>query len=107
LIEKHAAADEEATEPAPEVLQALEGSGLFQIMAPREFGGLEAHPSQVIDALASVAYADGSAGWYCQAAATGPAIAGGFLGPQAVKEIFAPGSRRTASGMAAPIGKAE
>lgn len=107
LIDRSAGADEEATQPSDEVLKALEQSGLFQIMAPKEFGGLEAHPCQTLDVLSSIAYADGATGWYCQAAVTGPAIAGGFLGSRAVKEIFAPGGRATASGMAAPIGKAE
>jgi indole-3-acetate monooxygenase len=75
------------------VIDALERVELFKIIAPRVVGGMEAHPRQVIDALRTLSYFDGSTGWYCQAAVTGPAVAGAFLGDRAVEEIFFSGQR--------------
>jgi alkylation response protein AidB-like acyl-CoA dehydrogenase len=107
LIISSADADEEATQLSDEVLDALERAELFKIMAPRVVGGMEAHPLLVIDALRKLSYFDGSTGWYCQAAVTGPAVAGAYLGDRAIDEIFCSGTRATCAGQAAPSGKAE
>ncbi len=107
LIERSADANEEATQLSAEVMDALERVELFKLLAPRAVGGMEAHPPQVIDALRTLSYFDGSTGWYCQAAVTGPAVAGAFLGDRAVDEIFFSGQRATCAGQAAPHGKAE
>jgi alkylation response protein AidB-like acyl-CoA dehydrogenase len=107
LIESSADANEEATKLSDEVLDALEQVELFKIMAPRAVGGMEAHPLLVIDALRKLSCFDGSTGWYCQAAVTGPAVAGAFLGDRAIDEIFCSGGRATCAGQAAPSGKAE
>lgn len=107
LIESSADADEEATQLSDEVLDALEQAELFKIMAPRVVGGMEAHPRLVIDALRKLSYFDGSTGWYCQAAVTGPAVAGAYLGDRAIDEIFCSATRATCAGQAAPTGKAE
>jgi indole-3-acetate monooxygenase len=76
-------------------------------MAPRELGGVEAHPLTVLEVLKTLSYFDGSTGWYCQAATTGVAVAGAFLGPRAVEEIFGAGKMATCAGQAAPNGRAE
>jgi indole-3-acetate monooxygenase len=107
LIEKSADVNEEETQLSSDVIDALERVELFKIIAPRVVGGMEAHPRQVIDALRTLSYFDGSTGWYCQAAVTGPAVAGAFLGDRAVEEIFFSGQRATCAGQAAPHGKAE
>ena len=107
LIESSADANEEATELSGEVLEALEQAELFKIMAPRAVGGIEAHPLLAIEALRKLSYFDGSTGWYCQAAVTGPAVAGAYLGDRAIDEIFCSGGRATCAGQAAPSGRAE
>ena len=107
LIESCADADEQASKLSDEVLDALEQAELFKIMAPRAVAGMEAHPLQVIEALRKLSYFDGSTGWYCQAAVTGPAVAGAFLGDRAIEEIFCSSGRATCAGQAAPTGKAE
>jgi alkylation response protein AidB-like acyl-CoA dehydrogenase len=107
LIESCADADEQASKLSDDVLDALEQAELFKIMAPRAVGGMEAHPLQVIEALRKLSYFDGSTGWYCQAAVTGPAVAGAFLGDRAIEEIFGSSGRATCAGQAAPTGKAE
>lgn len=107
MIDKAAAADESANELTAEVVAAIDEAGLFAIMAPAELGGAEAHPGDVIDAISELSYWDGSAGWYSHAVMTGGAVAGAFLGPRAVEQIFRGGRFQRAAGQAAPTGKAE
>ncbi|MDG2003781.1 MAG: acyl-CoA dehydrogenase family protein [Novosphingobium sp.] len=106
MIDAAAAADEDVTELAPEVVKAMDEAGLFAIMAPRELGGGEAHPLDVIDAISELSYWDGSAGWYGHAVMTGGAVGGAHLGPKAVAAIFPGGKFAHAAGQAAPTGKA-
>jgi alkylation response protein AidB-like acyl-CoA dehydrogenase len=106
-VEAEADRNEEATEISAGVLDAIDQAGVFKIMAPGVLGGTEAHPLLVIDVLRALSYFDGSTGWYCQAATTGVAVAGAFLGDRAVDEIFCSGRTATCAGQAAPSGKAE
>jgi alkylation response protein AidB-like acyl-CoA dehydrogenase len=107
LIDAAALASEDATELAPEVIGAIDDAGLFSIMAPRDLGGAEARPEDIIDAISELSYWDGSTGWYSHAVMTGGAVSGAYLGPRAVEAIF-PGGRFTcAAGQAAPTGTAE
>jgi alkylation response protein AidB-like acyl-CoA dehydrogenase len=107
LIERSADANENAPQISDEVMWALEEAGVFRLMAPASLGGLESHPLAVLEVLKALSYFDGSTGWYCQAATTGVAVAGGFLGDRAVEEIFNSGKPVTCAGQAAPSGKAE
>jgi len=106
MIDAAAAANEDATELAPQVVKAMDEAGLFAIMAPREVGGAEAHPLDVIDAISELSYWDGSAGWYGHAVMTGGAVAGAHLGPKAIAAIFPEGRFLHSAGQAAPTGKA-
>lgn len=107
LIEARADADEQATQLSDDVLEALEQAELFKLLAPSVVGGLEAHPLLAIEVLRTLSYFDGSTGWYSQAATTGPAVAGAFLGDRAIDAIFCSGGRATCVGQVAPNGKAE
>jgi alkylation response protein AidB-like acyl-CoA dehydrogenase len=106
MIEAAAAANPDATELAPEVIAALDDAGVFAMMAPREVGGSEAAPDELIDVIAELSYWDGSAGWYAHAVMTGGSVAGAFLGDRAVAAIFPGGRFLHAAGQAAPTGKA-
>lgn len=106
MIDAAAAAGEDDTELAPEVVAAIDDAGLFAIIAPRELGGGEAHPLEAIDAIAELSYWDGSAGWYSHAVMTGGAVAGAYLGPRATDAVFPGGHFARAAGQAAPTGKA-
>ncbi|MBV1689251.1 hypothetical protein KRR38_16610 [Novosphingobium sp. G106] len=107
MIDAAAAEAETATELSPAVVRAIDEAGLFAIMAPRELGGGEAHPGDVIDAISELSYWDGSAGWFGHAVMTGGAVAGAYLGPRAIELIFPNGRFALAAGQAAPTGKAE
>ena len=104
-IEASAAADETATEIDKAIITALIEAGVFGMMAPRELGGGECHPSAIIDVVRELAWWDGSTGWYVGATIVGEAVSGAFLGPQAVAAMYADGVPRIA-GQAAPGGKA-
>lgn len=107
MIEKSAEEDEDRTELAPAVVKAMDDAGIFAMMVPRELGGAEAHPEDLIDAISELAYWDGSAGWYAHAVMTGGSVAGAFLGPRATEAIFPDGRFQHAAGQAAPTGRAE
>jgi alkylation response protein AidB-like acyl-CoA dehydrogenase len=107
MIDAAAAVNEAVTELAPAVVRAIDEAGLFAIMAPRELGGGEAHPDEVIDAISELSYWDGSAGWFGHAVMTGGAVAGAYLGPRAIAAMFPEGRFLLAAGQAAPTGKAE
>ncbi len=107
MIDASAASDEHATELSGDVVKAIDEAGLFAIMVPKELGGAEAHPEEVIDAISELSYWDGSAGWYSHAVMTGGAVAGAYLGPRATEAIFAGGRFSHAAGQAAPTGRAE
>jgi len=107
MIDAAAAGDEAITELSPKVVGALDEAGVFALMVPREVGGGEAHPLELIDVIAELAYWDGSAGWYAHAVMTGGSVAGAFLGDRAVEAIFPGGRFLHAAGQAAPTGKAE
>lgn len=102
-----AAADETAREISADVVDAIDEAGLFSIMVPAELGGAEARPDEVIDAISELSYWDGSTGWYAHAVMTGGAVAGAYLGPQAIELIFPGGKYARAAGQAAPTGTAE
>jgi alkylation response protein AidB-like acyl-CoA dehydrogenase len=106
-IDAAAAAHETANELDPEVVRLMDEAGVFAMMAPREVGGSEAHPSDLIDVIAELSYWDGSAGWYAHAVMTGGSVAGAYLGERAIAAIFPGGHYVQSAGQAAPTGKAE
>lgn len=106
MLDAAASAQETRSELAPEVVAAMDRAGIFSLMAPREVGGGEAHPRDLIDVIAELSYWDGSAGWYAHAVMTGGAVAGANLGDRAVAAIFPEGRFVHAAGQAAPTGKA-
>lgn len=105
-IDASAAADESATEIGKDIVEALIKAGAFGMMAPRELGGSECHPSTIIDVVRELAYWDGSTGWYVGATIVGEAVSGAFLGSKAVAAMYAGGSIPRIAGQAAPGGKA-
>jgi len=107
LIEAEAVADEQATQVATAVVDALHAAGLLALMVPRELGGEEADPATLIDVIRALAYHDGSTGWYAGAVMTAGAVSGAMLGPKAIAAIYRPGARAICAGQAAPTGRAE
>jgi alkylation response protein AidB-like acyl-CoA dehydrogenase len=72
---EHAAGSEEGRRLAAPVVDALRDAGLFRLCVPSALGGLEAHPSELVDCIEAVAHGDGAAGWCLMIGATSGAAA--------------------------------
>lgn len=105
-IDAAAAASGDADRMPREIVELLDGIGVYALMAPREVGGGEADPATLIDVISELSYWDGSTGWYAHAVMTGGAVAGAFLGERAVAAIFPERRFAHAAGQAAPTGTA-
>ena len=89
--------------PAP-LVEAIAEAGLFRMLVPRELGGGEATPAQLVDAVELLAHGDGAAGWCLAVAATSGMLAA-YLPDEQAREVF--GDRRgIAGGVFAPKGRA-
>ncbi len=62
-IEAQAERVEEECTMTPEVVDALADAGLFRLLVPKEFDGIEADVSTVVDVCEEISFADGSVGW--------------------------------------------
>src|SRR6185312_1126526 len=87
------------------LLERLRASGLMNAGAPREVGGLELAPGELLRHAAAIAAGDASAGWCVSIAATSSLLAG-YLRPEARTELFGDPAG-IAAGIFAPRGTAE
>jgi alkylation response protein AidB-like acyl-CoA dehydrogenase len=63
LIREHAARNEANRRLSSEVYDAMYEAGLFGMLAPRAFGGLEVHPVDAMRVWEAVGRCDSAAGW--------------------------------------------
>ena len=104
LVRERAAECERARHLSPDVVDALVGAGLMRMCVPREYGGPEATPMQLAEAIEAVAEADGATGWCVMIASTTSSMAC-FLEPDVARTVFGePGI--VAGGAFAPSGRA-
>jgi alkylation response protein AidB-like acyl-CoA dehydrogenase len=89
---------------APELIARLRESGLMNAGAPREAGGLELAPGELLSRAEEIAAGDASAGWCVSIAATSSLLAG-YLDEQGRAELFGD-PRGIAAGIFAPRGTA-
>ena len=89
--------------PRP-LVEAIAEAGLFRMLVPRELGGGEATPAQLIDAVEALAHGDGAAGWCLAVAATSGMLAA-YLPEEGADEVFGEPSG-IAGGVFAPKGRA-
>ncbi len=87
------------------LLERLRASGLMNAGAPREVGGLELPPGELLRHAAAIAAGDASAGWCVSIAATSSLLAG-WLEPDGREELFADPAG-IAAGIFAPRGTAQ
>ncbi len=95
---------EHARRLPPEVAKALRDTGIFTLGVPRAIGGQEATPRELMEAIETVATADGSAGWCAMIGASGNTSAG-YINERGAREVWSDPSMPTA-GIAAPAGAA-
>src|SRR5690349_19165053 len=79
---------EQARRLTPDALAALKSSRLFRLCVPKKYAGLEASPVEMVEAVAELSRADGSAGW-CVAIGATSGLLGGYLPDADAREIFA------------------
>lgn len=102
LIESEADETERGATMTAPVVDALVDAGLFRLLVPRAFGGLEASPAAIIDVCEELAFADGSVGWAFAQNTTVMAYAA-YLEPEYARPLA---EARAAAGMFAPLGVA-
>lgn len=87
-----------------DLVRRLADAGAFRMCVPRAFGGEESDVATMLDAIETVARADGSAGWVVMIGATSGLISG-YLPPDVARAIYAPPDVVT-GGVFAPRGQA-
>jgi alkylation response protein AidB-like acyl-CoA dehydrogenase len=96
---------EEARRLPDDIASALKESMLFRLCVPRRYAGLEASPVDMVESVAEVSRADGSAGWCVAIGATSGLVAG-YLEPSDAQAIYGADPTMVAGGVFAPRGKA-
>ncbi|GAA3857789.1 acyl-CoA dehydrogenase [Amycolatopsis tucumanensis] len=95
VLAANAEKGEELGRLTDEVAQVLHETGALKIGIPRDLGGYEFSPRQVIETIAKIAYSDASAGWSFMALQMVTGTTAAYLGDEAAAELFpdVPGSR--------------
>lgn len=82
----------------------LASTGVFRMILPRAYDGLQLPPSEIVETIETVAEANASAGWCVMIGAT-TAINAAYMDPEFAAEIYGPTDTIT-GGVFAPMGKA-
>ncbi|MEU0515950.1 acyl-CoA dehydrogenase [Amycolatopsis sp. NPDC006125] len=95
VLAANAEKGEELGRLTDEVAQVLHETGALKIGIPRDLGGYEFSPRQVIETIAKIAYSDASAGWSFMALQMVTGTTAAYLGDEAAAELFpdVPGNR--------------
>jgi len=99
-----AAEMEEARRLPADLAQKLAAAGVFRIVTPKRFGGLESTPREIVEITETLAAANASAGWCAMIGAT-TALNAACMEPVFAEEIYANPMIIT-GGVFAPMGRA-
>ena len=88
LLDSHAAANDTSGSIAQDVIDALYDSGAVAAYTPRELGGVEMSPTQILDLFRTLAFADPAAAWVASALGFEAGLAGAFFEKEAANELF-------------------
>jgi alkylation response protein AidB-like acyl-CoA dehydrogenase len=78
VIEAHAARGEAERRLPREIVAALAAEGLFDMLQPAGYGGMELHPVIAMEVWEAVARIDGATAWNLEMTGTNVAMAGLF-----------------------------
>jgi alkylation response protein AidB-like acyl-CoA dehydrogenase len=95
---------EQARRMPRDLIDDLSKTGLFSLSVPRAIGGQEASPFDILQAIESIAAADGSTGW-CAMIGVGNNLTAGYLNEAGAKDVYAD-PQVPSAGIAAPAGTA-
>ncbi|MEL7040319.1 MAG: acyl-CoA dehydrogenase family protein [Pseudomonadota bacterium] len=87
-----------------DLAEKLARGGLFRMVTPAAYGGLECSPRQIVDAVEAVAEANASAGWCVMIGAT-TALNAAYMAPDMAQDVYSDPMIIT-GGVFAPMGKA-
>jgi alkylation response protein AidB-like acyl-CoA dehydrogenase len=87
IIEAEAGASERGLRLTPTLQAALHREGLFRLLLPRAFGGLETDPPTFFRVIEEVARHDASAAW-CLCQGNGCAMSAAYLDPEIAAAIW-------------------
>ena len=99
-----AAEMEEARRLPADLAQKLAAAGVFRMVTPKRFGGLESTPREIVEITEALAAANASAGWCAMIGAT-TALNAAYMEPVFAEEIYADPMIIT-GGVFAPMGRA-
>ncbi|MCY1077701.1 acyl-CoA dehydrogenase family protein [Archangium lansingense] len=88
-----------------DLARELAQAGVFRMAVPEAYGGLELHPTLIVEAIESLSRADASAGW-CAMIGSLTAICSAWL-PEAEARLIYGDPEVITGGVAAPMGRAE
>lgn len=98
--------DIEAARRMPDDLAArMAEAGMFRLLVPEQYGGVQVHPRIFFDALQETARADGAVGW-CQMIAVTTGMMAASLSESWSQSIYADHPACITSGVTAPLGRA-
>jgi alkylation response protein AidB-like acyl-CoA dehydrogenase len=103
LVEAHADDGERVRRLPLPTATALAEAGLMRMCVPVEYGGPAIDPATMVEAIATVAHADGAAGWCTMIASTTSSMSA-FLPADAARDIYGDPTVIT-GGVFAPSGK--
>jgi len=88
LLDSHAAEHDREGRLSEAVVERLRAAGAFGIFTPREWGGAEMSPTEAMDLIRTLSYADPSSGWVTFAIGFATGLAGAFLDRDTAGELF-------------------
>lgn len=95
---------EEVRRLPADLARKMAEAGIFRMITPKAYGGLESTPREIIDVVEVVAEANASAGWCAMIAAT-TAMNAAYMTPDFAREVYSDPLTIT-GGVFAPMGKA-
>ncbi|MQA09379.1 MAG: acyl-CoA dehydrogenase [Pseudonocardiaceae bacterium] len=109
VLNDNAEESEELGRLTDEAARALRETGAFKIGIPRDLGGYEFSPRQVIETIAAISYAEASAGWAFMAVQMVTGTTAAYLGEEAARDLYRDvrkGDHALIAGQGTKLGKA-
>ena len=106
MLSAQSGRNETAGRLTDEVIQALTDARIFTLFMPKQFDGAELWPTEGLQIIEALSYADGSTGWVTMATQVSMATAAAYLKPDAARSIFE-NSLPLIAGQGAPTGRAD
>lgn len=97
---------EEQNRMPADVAKNFGEGGVFHMLVPKEYGGLEVHPSEFVEVLKVLSIGDGSAGWNAMIGST-TGLLSASLPEEYAREIYGDKPGVLSVGVTAPLGRAD